>query len=108
VPPAPGGMEPIQSVPPGGLGGENKVVRSAAKAKNRAYRQPAPKKAVFALVEHEGYVRSFHVANVTAKDRAPDHRPARLSQVAPDSPIYASPCTMHRLTGRAVSNHNRM
>ena len=33
---------------------------------NRATRAPAPKKAVVALVERDGHVRSFHVANVTA------------------------------------------
>jgi transposase-like protein len=38
------------------------------KAKNRAHRKPAPKKAVVALVEREGHVRSFHVANVNAKN----------------------------------------
>ena len=38
------------------------------KAKNRAHRKPAPKKTVVALVEREGHVRSFHVANVNAKN----------------------------------------
>lgn len=36
------------------------------KAKNRSTRKPAPKKAVVALVERDGQVRSFHVANVNA------------------------------------------
>ena len=56
----------------GPLGGGNKVVEAdetfvGGKARNRAYRAPNPKKAVVALVEREGQVRSFHVANVTAK-----------------------------------------
>ena len=54
------------------LGGGNKVVEAdetfvGGKARNRAFRAPKPKKAVVALVEREGQVRSFHVANVNAK-----------------------------------------
>ncbi|MER9242870.1 IS1595 family transposase [Mesorhizobium sp. M0633] len=55
----------------GPLGGKNKVVEAdeayvGGKAKNRAHREPAPKKAVLSLVERDGRVASFHVANVTA------------------------------------------
>jgi transposase-like protein len=61
------------AAPTGPLGGANKVVEAdetyfGGKAKNRATRKPAAKKAVVALVERDGNVRSFHVANVTAKD----------------------------------------
>jgi len=41
------------------------------KAKNRAYKEPAPKKAVLSLIEREGRVASFHVANVTAETVRP-------------------------------------
>ena len=56
----------------GGLGGADKVVEVdeayvGGKGKNRAYREPAPKKAVVTLVERDGRAKSFHVANVTAK-----------------------------------------
>lgn len=55
------------------LGGGSGVVEAdetyvGGKARNRAHRKPAPKKAVVALVEREGHVRSFHVANVNAKN----------------------------------------
>ncbi|UDL88331.1 IS1595 family transposase [Mesorhizobium sp. PAMC28654] len=60
-----------EDLPAGGLGGKNKVVEAdeayvGGKAKNRAHREPAPKKAVLSLVERDGRVASFHVANVTA------------------------------------------
>ncbi len=61
------------AAPQGPLGGPDKVVEAdetyvGGKAKNRATRKPAPKKAVVALVERDGHARSFHVANVNAKD----------------------------------------
>ena len=51
----------------GGLGGANKVVEAdetyvGGKAKNRAFKEPAPKKAVVSLVERGGRVHSRHVA----------------------------------------------
>ena len=60
----------------GPLGGEGKIVEAdetviGGRAKNRAHNEPAPKKAVFTLVERDGRARSFHVANVTAKTLGP-------------------------------------
>ena len=57
----------------GPLGGGSGVVEAdetyvGGKARNRAHSRPAPKKAVVALVEREGNVRSFHVANVNANN----------------------------------------
>ena len=53
------------------LGGAEKMVESdetfvGGKARNRAYREPAPKQAVVSLVERGGKVRSRHVPTVTA------------------------------------------
>ncbi len=58
------------------LGGANKVVEAdetyiGGKAKNRAFREPAKKKAVLSLIERDGKVRSFHLANVTAESVRP-------------------------------------
>ncbi len=69
------------------LGGQGATVEAdetyvGGKAENRAYHVPAPKKAVMALVERGGAVRSFHVPNVTAQDPAPDHRQARRTAPA--------------------------
>ena len=60
----------------GPLGGEGKIVEAdetvvGGKFKNRAYRETAPKKEVFMLVERDGRARSFHVANVNAKNLRP-------------------------------------
>jgi transposase-like protein len=60
----------------GPLGGDGKIVEAdetvvGGRFKNHAYRETAPKKAVFTLVERDGRARSFHVANVTAKTLGP-------------------------------------
>jgi len=78
------------------LGGQNKVVEAdetyiGGKAKNRAHRKPAPKQAVFSLVERDGDVRSFHLAQVSAKTLGPIitsniHKASAL--MTDDSPIY--------------------
>jgi ISXO2-like transposase domain len=58
------------------MGGEGKVIEAdetyiGGKAKNRAFREPAPKQAVFTLIERDGHARSFHIATVTAKTLRP-------------------------------------
>jgi transposase-like protein len=60
----------------GPLGGENKVVEAdetyvGGKQRNRATRKVRAKQAVVSLVEREGKVRSYHVANVNAKTLRP-------------------------------------
>ena len=64
------------AAPTGPLGGPNEVVGAnetyvGGKARNCAFRKPAPKKAVVALVTRDGHARSFHVANVNAKTLRP-------------------------------------
>jgi len=81
---------------PGPIGGGNKVVEVdetyiGGKAKNRAYRVPKEKKAVVALVEREGEVRSVQVAKVNAKTLRPiiTKLASRKSALMTDeSPIY--------------------
>jgi transposase-like protein len=88
--------ESLKETPKGTLGGQNKVVEAdetyvGGKAKNRAHREPAPKQAVFSLVERDGNVRSFHVASVSAKTLGPViqeniHKASAL--MTDESPIY--------------------
>jgi transposase-like protein len=78
------------------LGGEGKTVEAdetfiGGKAKNRAYEAPKPHEAVMSLVERGGAVRSFHIANVTAKMMHPiiakhAHRDSRF--VTDEWPSY--------------------
>jgi hypothetical protein len=70
------GRRDISHTTTGGLGGANKVIEVdechiGGKAKNRAYKEPAPKMAVLSLIERDGRVASFHIANVTAKTVRP-------------------------------------
>jgi transposase-like protein len=60
----------------GKLGGEGETLEAdetfiGGKAANRAYGPIPPKQSVFALVEREGKVRSFHVPNVAVHNLAP-------------------------------------
>lgn len=78
------------------LGGPNEVVEAdetyvGGKARNRAFRKPAVKKAVVALVQRDGRARSFHVANVNAKHvrgliTTNVHRASHL--MTDESPVY--------------------
>ncbi len=77
------------------------------KAKNRAYKEPNPKKEVFSLVERDVKLRSFHVANVTAKSV----RPVIAANVdkatvimTDESPIYTG--TRKGFAGHHTVNHS--
>ncbi|MFC7499041.1 IS1595 family transposase [Enterovirga sp. GCM10030262] len=89
------------------LGGGNKVVEAdetyvGGKAKNRSTRRPAPKKAVVALVEREGHVRSFHVANVTAKQL----RPLIVTNVDRASHLCTDESMVYTRVGREFAGHS--
>ena len=91
----------------GPLGGPNTVVEAdetyvGGKAKNRAFRKPAPKKAVVALVEREGQVRSFHVANVTAKEL----RPLIVTSVDRASHLMTDESMVYTRVGREFAGHS--
>jgi transposase-like protein len=94
------------------LGGPDKVVEAdetyvGGKARNRAFRKPAEKKPVVALVERDGEVRSFHVANVTAKELRGliVTNVDRASHLMTDeSPIYTR--LGREFNGHSVVNHS--
>lgn len=97
----------------GPIGGGNKVVEVdetyvGGKAKNRAHAKKPPKKeAVMALVERGGEVRSFHVANVTAKTLRPIvvKVASRKSYLMTDeSVIY--PTMGREFAGHGTANHS--
>jgi transposase-like protein len=65
--------EAMKDMNPSPIGGEGKIIEAdetviGGSKVNRAYAKKAPKKqTVFSLVERGGGVRSFHIANVTAR-----------------------------------------
>ena len=96
----------------GPIGGENKVVEAdetyiGGKAKNKAFGPPPKKHPVFALVEREGEVRSFHVTNVNSKTLRPIivETASRKSYLMTDeSPVY--PKVGKEFSGHGTVNHS--
>lgn len=91
----------------GPLGGPNSVVEAdetfvGGKAKNRATRKPAAKKAVVALVERDGNVRSFHVANVNAKHL----RSLIVTNVDRASHLMTDESMVYTRVGREFAGHS--
>ena len=89
-----------------GLGGAHKPVEVdetyiGGKAKNRAHGQPQPKKAVVSLIEREGRVRSFYVANVTAKTV----RPIIVRNVDRASVLMTDETPIYKSVGREFDGH---
>jgi transposase-like protein len=104
--------EAAKVINPGPLGGTNKVVEAdesyvGGKAKNKAFGPPPKKQAVFALVERDGGVRSFHVANVNSKTLRPimvKHASRKSYLMTDDSPIY--PKIGNEFAGHGSVNHS--
>lgn len=95
-----------RTVPPGGLGGPNKVVEVdetyvGGKAKNRAFKEPPKKHAVVALVERDGKVRSMHVTNVNAQTL----RPILVTHVSRKSMLMTDESAVYTGVGREFANH---
>jgi transposase-like protein len=90
------------------MGGPNSPVEAdetfvGGKAKNRAYKEPAPKKAVLSLIDREkGEVRSFHVPNVTAKTL----KPILAQNVAKASVLMTDEAPMYSGLGKRYEAHH--
>lgn len=91
------------------LGGEGKTVEAdeafvGGRNKNRAFRDPAPKKMVVALVERGGRARSFHVANITARTL----RGALVTNVDRSSHLRTDGAWAYRVTGQEYASHKHV
>jgi transposase-like protein len=88
------------------MGGENKVVEGGetyvgGKAKNKAFGPPPKKMAVFSLIERDGGVRSFHVANVNSKTL----RPLIVKNVSRKSYLMTDESMVYPSIGKEFSGH---
>ena len=96
----------------GPIGGANKVVEAdetyvGGKAKNKAFGPPPKKHAVFSLIERDGEVRSFHVANVNSKTLRPilvKNASRKSYLMTDDSPVY--PKVGDEFAGHGTVNHS--
>jgi transposase-like protein len=91
----------------GPLGGDGKVVEAdetvvGGKSKNRAYRDPAPKKMVATLVERGGRVRSKHVANIDAENL----RPFIVRNASRKSTLNTDEASYYVKLGREFAGHH--
>jgi transposase-like protein len=91
---------------PGGLGGENKVIEAdetyvGGKAKNRAFKEPPKKEAVFSLVERDGRVRSTHLPKVTGKNV----REAIVTQASRKSYLMTDESKVYIKVGTEFAGH---
>jgi len=90
----------------GKLGGEGETLEAdetfiGGRAENRAYGPIPPKQSVFALVERDGRVRSFHVPNVTAANLAP----IIARHAHPDSRFMTDEANMYARLGTWFVDH---
>jgi transposase-like protein len=97
-------MAPTAQTPP--LGGAGEIVEVdemfvGGKAKNRAFRPVAPKKVVVSLVQRDGHARSFHVANIRAKDL----RNLIVTNVDRSSHLMSDEAHVYTYVGREFHTH---
>ena len=90
----------------GPMGGPGKVVEAdetfvGGKARNRAFRKPAPKKMVVALIERGGEARSFHVANIHANNV----RGVLVQHVDRSSSLMTDNAHIYWAVGREFASH---
>ena len=90
----------------GPIGGKNKVIEAdetyiGGKARNKAFGPPPKKQAVFSLVERGGEVRSFHVADVSAKTL----RRILFTTASRKSYLMTDEATTYTSTGRGFAGH---
>lgn len=98
--------ESLRETKPSPMGGQNKVVEAdetyvGGKAKNRAFKAPPKKEAVFSLVERDGRVRSTHLPKVTAKNV----RKAIVTQADRKSYLMTDEAGVYKAVGREFSGH---
>jgi transposase-like protein len=106
--------EAMTATNPGPIGGEGKVVEAdetyiGGKEKNKhgskrkaGSQGGANKEAVVSLVEREGKIRSFHVANVTAKKL----RPILVQAASRKSHLMTDQSSIYPKTGEEFANHS--
>jgi transposase-like protein len=90
----------------GPLGGSEKYVEAdetfvGGKARNRAYKKPAPKQSVIALVERQGRARSRVVADITADDL----RPILEAGVSKESHLRTDESAVYWKIGEKFASH---
>jgi transposase-like protein len=91
----------------GPLGGKDKVVEAdetviGGRSKNRAYRDPAPKKSVVTLVKRGGRARSKHVANIDAVNL----RPFIVKNASRKSTLNTDEASYYVKMGREFAGHH--